>query len=60
MCECVREPARRHTPWLAKGNKSFWKRREEQAVGGSGTWADARRLADSPRGLGTADSPEPG
>lgn len=55
----LREPARRHTPWLAKGNKNLLERREEQAVGGSGTgltpagWPTAR-------GLGTAVSPEPG
>lgn len=55
----LREPARRHTPWLAKGNKSSGK---EGRAGyrGQRQEAEARRPADSPRGPGTADNPEPG
>lgn len=54
----LREPARRHTPWLAKGNKSSGK---EGRAGCRRQWhgADARRLADSPRGLGTATALSP-
>ena len=53
----LREPARRHAPWLAKGNKSFGKegragyRRLRQE-------AEARRPADRQRGLVTADNPQ--